>query len=139
MTAVVIDFATAVALRVERAPRAASASLAFGLAHEHAFWTGTSGIRYVHTVFGLFDCPELPNANIVLARRAANGRAEAIYNGRVEHDAPSLNLADVRHTAATLGATEVHVHFLGAGAEQRALIEADINGASIHGTFAAAG
>ena len=143
MTAQVIDFATAVAKRAKQVPRAAAMrpasgpSPAFNLTHEHAYWNGASGIRYVHTVFGLLDCPEMPNANIVLARRAPNGRAEALYIGRVERDVPSLNLAEIRRTAA-LGATEVHVHFLAANAEQRELIEADINSAGVHGTFGAA-
>ncbi len=141
MTAQVIDFAAAVAQRATRAsaPRPASTpSPAFNLTHQHAYWNGASGIRYVHTVFGLLDCPEMPNANIVLARRAANGRAEALYISRVERDVSSLNLAEIRRTAALLGATEVHVHFLAASAEQRALIEADINSAGVQGTFGVA-
>ncbi len=149
MTAQVIDFATAASQRAKLASRVAAPRSSFGpsptfkspgfdLAHQHAYWNGASGIRYVHTVFGLLDCPEIPNANIVLARRAANGRAQALYIGRVERDTQSLNLAEIRRTAALLGATEVHVHFLATSAEQRERIETDINSADVQGSFGVA-
>ncbi len=34
------------------------------------FWTGASGKRYVHTVYSLFDCPTLEDANYILVRRS---------------------------------------------------------------------
>lgn len=132
MSAVVIDFAAAAAAK--RATKPATGSLqtspsysGVDLAHDFTFWNGASGIRYVHTVFGLLDCPEVPNANVVLVKRTPTGRAEALSISRVEHNAPSINLAEIRRTAAMLGATEVHVHLLAHTAEQRRAIELDLN------------
>lgn len=125
MSAVVIDFASAVVQRSARVKRGAPRAQPFDLAHDFMFWHGESGACYVHTVFRLHDCPELPNANIVLARRSADGRAEALLIGRLE-EAPSLNLAWIRHAATLIGADEVHVHLLGRDAGERSAIERDL-------------
>lgn len=90
------------------------------------FWTGASGKRYVHSVYDLVECPPLPAANYVFARRDADGRPEALSIGRVTNSVPSLNLAEIRHRAAELGATEVHVHFLADNAKLGKLIEVDL-------------
>lgn len=132
MSAVVIDFSSALARRrphavAARLPRSAASQGA--LTHDFTFWRGATGARYVHTIYRLLECPELPNANIVLVRRHVSGRAEVMHIGRVEHGAASLNLAEVRSTAARLGADEVHVHFLASGADERAAIERDLSGA----------
>ncbi len=50
----------------------------------------------------------MPAVNYVLVRRNAHGRAEALSIGRVNHGAPSLNLAEIRQRGAELGADEVH-------------------------------
>ena len=142
MSAVVIDFAEVIARK--RAHTAAATAPAVGLrsnlvapfgglgtlSHDFTFWRGATGIRYVHTVYTLIDCPELPSANITLVHRHASGRAEVMHICRVEHDAPSLNLAEIRQTAALLGANEVHVHLLADSAIERAAIERDLCGAS---------
>lgn len=134
MSAVVIDFASAVAQRSARGQRAAPRTQSFDLAHDFTFWHGASGATYVHTVFKLHDCPELPNANVVLARRDADGRAEALQIGRVEEDSVSLNLAEIRQTAALIGADEVHVHLLGRDESERLAIERDLVGARALGS-----
>jgi hypothetical protein len=90
------------------------------------FWTGASGKRYVHSVYDLLECPPVPAANFVLVRRSANGRPEALSVGRVDSRAPSLNLAEIRHRAAELGATEVHIHLLADNAKLGKLIEFDL-------------
>lgn len=90
------------------------------------FWTGASGKRYVHSVYDIFECPPVPAANYVLVRRDANGRPEALSIGRVTSSAPSLNLAEIRHRGAELGATEVHVHLLAESAKIGKLIEFDL-------------
>jgi len=90
------------------------------------FWTGASGNRYVHTVYDLIECPALPAANYVFVRRNANGRPEALSIGRVTSSIPSLNLAEIRHRGAELGATEVHVHLLAGNAKVGKLIEFDL-------------
>lgn len=127
MSAVVIDFESAVASRGARAQPETPRRQPFDLAHDFMFWNGASGASYVHTVFKLHDCPELPNANIVLARRDGEGRAEALHVGRIEEDAPSLNLAEIRRTAALIGADEVHVHLLGRNEDERYAIERDMS------------
>ena len=86
MSAVVIDFAEVIARK--RAHTAAATAPAVGLrsnlvapfgglgtlSHDFTFWRGSTGIRYVHTVYTLIDCPELPSANITLVHRHASGR-----------------------------------------------------------------
>ena len=76
------------------------------------FWTGASGKRYVHTVYSLFDCPPLGLASYVLVRRTGRATREVLAIGRLVEDEATLNLAEIRHRAATLGADEVHVHLL---------------------------
>ncbi|KAB2939823.1 MAG: hypothetical protein K8F92_03485 [Hyphomicrobium sp.] len=90
------------------------------------FWTGASGKRYVHSVYQLLECPPLPAANYVLVRRRTNGRAEALSVGRVNNDAPSLNLAEIRQRGAELAADEIHVHLLADNAKLGKLIEFDL-------------
>lgn len=138
MSAVVIDLATALA---RRKPPAAAIKSQRGtapgtLTHDFTFWRGATGTRYVHTVYPLLECPEMPNANVLLVQRQASGRAEVMHIGRLEHGAGSLNLAEIRHTAAVLGANEVHVHLLADTAPERAAIERDLCGA---GEMAASG
>jgi hypothetical protein len=128
MSAVVIDFAAVAALRTGRNWHMAPRRPASGPANDFTFWNGASGASYVHTVFRLLDCPELPNSNIVLVRRDREGRAEALHIGRVEEDSPSLNLAAIRRTAAQIGADEVHVHLLGRSLDERHGIERDLIG-----------
>lgn len=138
MSAVVIDFATAAARRKPRACArvAPQQSPTAALASDFTFWRGASGARYVHTIYPLLECPELPDCIIVLVHRYDNGRAEVVHVGTVEHDAVSLNLAGVRQAAALKGANEVHVHLLGETSEQRRTIAADIAAA---GELAASG
>ena len=90
------------------------------------FWTGASGKRYVHSVYDLVECPALPAANYVFVRRNASGRPEALSIGRVTSSVPSLNLAEIRHRGAELGATEVHIHLLADNAKVGKLIEFDL-------------
>ena len=140
MSAVVIDFATAAAQRARRGVRSAAApapSATPALSHDFTFWNGASGMRYVHTVYSLFECPELPNTNVVFVRRSSSGAVEALHVGRVEQDAPSLNLAEIRRTAALLGANEVHVHLLGRTVAERRFIEHDLCAAGLAGGRAA--
>jgi hypothetical protein len=95
------------------------------------FWSGASGQRYVHTVYDLLDCPEVPAANFLLVRRDASGRRSVLAIGHLKHDAASLNLAELRHRGARLGANEVHVHLLASTAEQRRKIELDLRAGRI--------
>ncbi|SRR5258705_4636368 len=102
-------------------------------AEEFSFWTGASSQRYVHSVFSLIGCPELPAANYMLVKRDARGRRKVLRIGRTEHDAPSLNLAEIRHRGAKLGANEVHVHLLSRNVGERRVVEMDLRAAHFTG------
>ena len=97
-----------------------------GASHSFEFWSGASGQRYVHTVYSLIECPELPRANYALVHRDAAGRRHILRIGRLTQKAASLNLAHLRHNGAKLGANEVHVHLLARSDEQRRQIELDL-------------
>mgnify|MGYP005850707447 CR=1 FL=1 len=93
------------------------------------FWTGASGERYVHSVFSLIGCPELPGTVYLLVRRDHNGRRRVLRIARTVHEAASLNLAEIRHRGAQLGANEVHVHFLALSERERRRVEHDLRSA----------
>jgi hypothetical protein len=98
--------------------------------HFH-FWSGASGQRYVHSVYDLFDCPEVPAANFLLVRRDGAGRRSVLAIGNLTHEASSLNLAEIRQRAARLGANEVHVHLLATTPQQRRVVELDLRAGQI--------
>ena len=135
MSGQVIDFARAAARLPRRsaAARSAGTSAAARFPHQFKFWTGASGKRYVHTQHGLIDCPEVDACNVMLVRRTPAGRREILHVGRLEHDAPSLNLAEIRRLGATLGANEVYLHLLAETAQQRRFVELDLSAAAEHG------
>ena len=93
---------------------------------EFMFWSGASGRLYVHSIYTLIDCPELPNANVVFVRNCSANSRQQIQVSRVENGASSLNLAEIRHKGALLGADEVHVHLLGKDRSERLCIEYDL-------------
>ena len=97
-----------------------------GMTQRFHFWRGASGAHYIHTVYSLIECPELPRANYLLVKRDANGRRRMMLVGRTTHEAPSLNLAEIRHRGAKLGVNEVHVHFLAETELARRVIEFDL-------------
>lgn len=93
------------------------------------FWHGASGERYVHTVYSLIDCPPLPRANYILVSYDSKGQRTVLRLGCVEHDAATLNLAELRHRGAKLAADEVHVHLLAKTRRARSLIHDDLKAA----------
>lgn len=90
------------------------------------FWTGASGRRYVHTVYSIFDCPPLGLASYVLVRRTGRNERAVLAIGRLINEQPTLNLSEIRHRAATLGADEVHVHLLATSAKECQEVEVDL-------------
>ena len=98
---------------------------------DFCFWQGASGERYVHHVYSLIGCPQLPPANFLLFNIGSDGRRRALYAGRTTNDSGSLNLAEVRYRGANMGATEVHVHLLATDESHRAFIESDMRQALI--------
>ncbi|MBL8565055.1 MAG: hypothetical protein JNM89_05000 [Hyphomicrobiaceae bacterium] len=58
--------------------------------------------------FKLVFCPEMPcGTHYKLIRRCADGIETTLYEGLLDAEAPSLNLAKVRYRGARLGASEV--------------------------------
>lgn len=95
------------------------------------FWTGTSGRRYVHTIYSVFDCPPLEAANYILAKRNGTAQRDVLEVGRFANSQPMRNLTALRQQAMELGADEVHVHLLAMSADDAEAIEADLNGAPL--------
>jgi hypothetical protein len=95
------------------------------------FWSGASGRRYVHTIYSLIECPTVSAGNYLLVHREADGRRRVLAVGRATHAAPCLNLAEIRHRGALLGANEVHVHLLADSAKQARLVELDLRSANL--------
>jgi hypothetical protein len=94
---------------------------------DFCFWQGATGERYVHHVYSLIDCPQLPAANYILIARDDNGHRTVLRVGRTTHVAPALNLAEIRHRGAKLGAAEVHVHLIAGDDAERRVIEMDLH------------
>lgn len=97
-----------------------------GIAQSFHYWRGASGARYLHTVFPLLECPQVPKVNYILAQCGADGTRRPLAIGQTVSGADSLNLAHLRHMAARLGANEVHIHFLAETARERDAAEADL-------------
>lgn len=90
------------------------------------YWRGTTGRRYLHTVYSLIECPEITKANFIVARREEDGSRTALLIGQTLDDTGSLNLAHLRHQGALLGANEVHIHLLADTTHDRDAVEADL-------------
>jgi hypothetical protein len=131
MGARVIQLADIRARRSPVRPELSVAANAQGLKDRFQFWTGASGRRYVHTVYNLIDCPEIPQANFLLVRRDASGHRTVLAIGQLKSAAGSLNLAEIRQRGARLGANEVHVHLLAPSVQQRCMIELDLRSGHI--------
>jgi len=93
-------------------------------------WHGASGKPFLHLAYSLIQCPAMPKANYLLVRRGADGVRSVLKVGRVSHDAPSLNLAQIRQEGAILGAQEVHLHVLARSDAERILVEFDVAAAN---------
>ena len=107
------------------------------LSQTYHYWRGASGARYLHTVFALIGCPQLPMANYILVRRDQDGTRRPLDIGQTVYVAESLNLAHLRRRGALLGANEIHVHFLPESVRQRRAVEADLSARQLGRTGAA--
>jgi hypothetical protein len=118
--------ASAKAAPVAVDPVAGSAATKTAEASDFCFWSGASGDRYVHHIYSLIECPELPASNYVLVGRDDSGRRKVLHVGRTTNVAASLNLAEIRMRGAQLGACEVHVHLLAENDGHRRLVDLDL-------------
>lgn len=107
-----------------------------GARGEPCVWTGRSGRSFAHTRYSLVGCPELPRANYILVRRNRAGEGTVLAVGRVEHAAPSLNLAELRQLGAKMKANEVHILVSAGGIRERRRVERDLRGVCIPGPVA---
>jgi hypothetical protein len=133
MGARIIDLAAVRAHRAGQAKMPAGIEGATDFTECFHFWCGASGRRYIHTIYSFRECPALPQANYILVRRDEDGRRVALAVGRLTHDAASLNLAEIRHRGASLGANEVHVHLLAGSSKQSQLVELDLRSGQLGG------
>ena len=108
---------------------------------EFAFWTGATGANYVHSIYELAACPPLPAVNYVLTTRDTEaGRWRVVAIGRTSSASRTANRSAIRELADRLGASDVHVHYLGSSDRERAMIAFDIEtGLSLAGATPDAG
>ncbi|MBA2125743.1 hypothetical protein DLM45_05825 [Hyphomicrobium methylovorum] len=90
------------------------------------FWTGASGKRYVHTVYSVFDCPTLEDANYILVRRSNKATRSVLAIGRLSNHCATTNLAEIRQHASSLNADEVHIHLLASTPQEARAVETDL-------------
>ncbi len=89
-------------------------------------WNGLAARGHIHAVYTLVGCPAPLAGSWVLVRRAADGHFEALATGFAQYDCASLNLAEIRHLAANLGANEVHLNSSTASREDNAAVASEI-------------
>jgi hypothetical protein len=122
--------------RVQPAPPPVPLGLPEQVPARQQIWRGASGRIYVHSVYGLIECPPLPKASYVLVRREADGSAIPVHVGLGQEEAATLNLARVRQRGAQLGANEVHVYFAADTDAARVLAICDLRAGQLGGLAA---
>lgn len=96
------------------------------IGEKYHYWRGATGRRYLHTVFPLLECPEIPKANYIIVNRDRSGARKPVEVGQTYDRVGSLNLARLRQRAALLGADEIHIHVLAETQNGRNSVEADL-------------
>jgi hypothetical protein len=86
------------------------------------YWQGTSGRKYIHSVYDIDSCPPLPGAVYVAVKRAGHLRI-AVSVGRF---APFWDRTMDSRKLEELGADEIHVHLLARSPEQAESIKLDL-------------
>ncbi len=74
-----------------------------------AVWQGASGQSYGFLAYRLVTCPPVADACYLLVRTTEDGQREVLHVGLTSEPHSALNLAEIRHLGAMLGADEVHV------------------------------
>ncbi len=99
----------------------ASAELESEFSDRFWFWTGSSGKRYIHSVYSMENCPPLPGAIYVMVRRLKGGARVPVRMGRFSP------LWDFPLPAEmTDGASEIHVHLLAGDESQTVRVYDDL-------------
>lgn len=119
------------------APAPVELGFANRIATRHQLWRGASGRQYTHNVYSLIECPPLPQAIFILVRSGAAGERVPLHVGMARDSSATLNLAQIRHKGAQLGANEVHVYFNARTEGTRSLAVYDLR-AALFGELGAA-
>lgn len=90
------------------------------IGRDFRYWVGASGIRYLHTVFPISECPTFDEAVYIAVRR--DGRPRAVTVGLFGPFGGGCEIT----AAARLGADEMHVHLLAEGAAARRTVVRDL-------------
>lgn len=86
----------------------ARVSLDRPIGRDFHYWAGASGKAYLHTVFGIGECPAIDNAVFVAVSRERDGRRRAVAAGIFDPFRSGRDIA----AASQLGASEIHLHLL---------------------------
>ena len=89
-------------------------------------WQLSSGRRLTHTFYSLIGCPAVKAATYLLVRQLADGTRRVLASRRTRSSVPSVNLADIRHAGARLGANEVHLYQGATSDAERSAVAADL-------------
>ena len=101
------------------------------------FWRGASGRCYPYAAYRLIECPPVTAATYVMVQRPEAGPAKVLRVGHVRHAAATLNLAELRHIGASVGADEIHLHFVAGEVADVLAVELDMKAARQDGMLAA--
>jgi hypothetical protein len=89
------------------------------------YWSGASGRKYIHSVYGIEDCPPLPGAIYVAVKRKGSLRV-AVAVGRFQPFWDHVVGAREARRFASLGVDELHVHLLGKTPAQTETVFSDL-------------
>ena len=91
-----------------------------------AVWQGASGQSYGFLAYRLVTCPPVADACYLLVRTTEDGRWEVLHVGLASEPHSALNLAEIRHLGAMLGADEVHIRPCSKPREARQQLMSDL-------------
>jgi hypothetical protein len=89
------------------------------------YWQGSSGLKYIHSVYDVDACPPLPGAIYVAVKRSGALRI-AMTVGRFAAFWDKTLDGDDLQRLETMGADEVHVHLLAKSSEIAESIKTDL-------------
>ncbi len=89
------------------------------------YWRGASGQKYIHSVYGVEDCPPLPGAIYVAVRRQGNLRT-VMALGRFTPFWDNVVSGRSLERLRAAGVNEMHVHLLAKSADQSSAIQQDL-------------
>lgn len=76
------------------------------------YWHGTSGKRYIHSIYSLDACPPLPGAVFIHVKKLASGKRVGVDVGRFSHDWDYVEALVEKQKSDFGDVDEIHVHLL---------------------------